>query len=199
QVAEAAPPPPAPPVEAAPPPPAPPVEAAPPPPAPVAEAAPPPPPAAAPAAAPEQELPPPSPAAPSGPAVASTNEAAPVHVTSRTKRLAWVGFRATDSQVFIRTNEPVYYSVADANDGSVQITIQNTRIRRHNDTRPLDTHFFSTPVAWIRARQVRRDVVVEIRLKNRAAYHAVQNGPEVDVRFDSGGSAQADASAPPAG
>ncbi len=141
---------------------------------------------------------PPAPATPPPAQATASEDSAPVHVTSRTKRLAWVGFRATDSQVFIRTNEPVYYSVSDGADGSVQVVIQNTRIRRRNDSRPLDTHFFSTPVSWIRARQQRRDVVVEIRLKNRAPYKAVQHGAEVDVSFGSpSGSAQADAAPPP--
>jgi hypothetical protein len=110
-----------------------------------------------------------------------------VDVSRRTKRIALVGFRASDSQVFIRTNEPVSYNVSDGPDGgSVLVTIENTRLVRKNDRRPIDAHFFPTPVAMIQARQVRKNVVVEIRLKNHAPYRAVQRGQEVELNFTNG-------------
>ncbi|MHB8417997.1 MAG: AMIN domain-containing protein [Myxococcales bacterium] len=181
---------------------APPPAAAPPPAQPSAQAAPPPtsetppptsetPPPTSEAPAPAQAAAPtPAPAAPApayGPAnPAPPPESAPVQVSRRTKRLALVGFRASDSQVFIRTNEPVAYNVSDGPDGSVLVTIENTRIVRRNDSRPLDAHFFPTPVSTIRARQVRRNVVVEIRLKNHAPYRATQRGQEVELSFSSG-------------
>ncbi len=112
-------------------------------------------------------------------------EGAPVEVSRRTKHLALVGFRAADAQVFIRTNEPVNYTVTDGPGGSVLVTIENTRIVRGNDRRPLDTSFFQTPVEEIRARQVHRNVVVEIKLKTRAPYRALQRGEEVEVNFNS--------------
>jgi hypothetical protein len=116
-----------------------------------------------------------------------------VQVSGRKKRLALVGFRpgtATKAtEVFIRTNEPVHYSVSD--DGQIlRVVVQNTRVMRHNDLRPLDTHFFVTPVSLIVARQVRHDVVVEIRLKSRSPYRAVQEGDEVRVDFEPARSAQ---------
>ncbi|HUB06812.1 MAG TPA: AMIN domain-containing protein [Myxococcales bacterium] len=142
-------------------------------------------PAAAPTTAP---IPAPTPASIAyGPAYpAPPPEGAPTEVSRRTKRLALVGFRASDSQVFIRTNEPVAYNVSDGPDGSVLVTIENTRIVRSNDRRPIDAHFFPTPVSTIRARQVRRNVVVEIRLKNHAPYRATQRGQEVELSFSNG-------------
>ncbi len=76
--------------------------------------------------------------------------------------------------------------MSDAPDGSVIVTIENTRIVRRNDARPIDAHFFPTPVASIHARQVRRNVVVEIRLKNHAPYRATQRGQEVELSFTGG-------------
>jgi hypothetical protein len=38
----------------------------------------------------------------------------------------------------------------------------------------------------IQARQVRKNVVVEIRLKNHAPYRAVQRGQEVELNFTNG-------------
>ena len=105
-------------------------------------------------------------------------------VSSRRKRLELVGLRFNGSPaVFIRTNEPVHYSVKD-NGTSLIVTIENTRITRHNDTRPLDVHFFDSPIAMVRARQVRRNVEVDIQLKNQAQYQAAQTGPEVALTFN---------------
>ena len=190
----------------------PPAAAAPPPPEPVAAAAPPPP--ATPPAPPASEdgddvgAPPPSANAPPAalpvaaapaPTPQAPVSATPVEVSSRRKRLAWLGFRPTDSQVFIRTNEPVNYSVSEGPGGTVLVRIENTQIRRQNDRRKLDTHFFSTPVASIVARQVRRDVVVEIRLKTHTSYQAVQRGPEVDLSFGAPGSVALEAAPVPQG
>ena len=82
--------------------------------------------------------------------------------------------------------EPVKYEVRDQG-SSVLVTIENTRIMRHNDTRPLDVHFFDSPIGMVRARQVRRNVEVEIQLKSQAPYQATQNGPEVQLTFNRGG------------
>jgi len=68
----------------------------------------------------------------------------------------------------------------------VQITIENTRIMRHNDTRPLDAQYFDTPVWTVRAKQEKRNVVVRIQLKTQAPYQAVQQGSEVQLNFSHG-------------
>ena len=146
----------------------------------------------------EQPLMPPAPqpAAPP-PAPARTQEASltppppatgiAVHVSRRTKRLSLVGMRfsASGPSVFVRTNEPVNYQVQDDGNG-VRITIENTRIMRHNDTRPLDAQFFDTPIWQVRAKQEKRNVVVQIQLKGQAPYQTVQNGTEVQLNFTHG-------------
>ena len=85
--------------------------------------------------------------------------------------------------MFIRTNEAVAYRVNERGD-AVVVTIENTRITRRNDSRMLDAQFFDSPIASVRARQVRRNVEVEIQLKSHAAYQATQNGPEVSLSFN---------------
>jgi hypothetical protein len=141
--------------------------------------APPPPPAPAPAA------PPPAQEASLTPPPANTGIA--VHVSRRTKRLSLVGMRfsANGPSVFVRTNEPVNYQVQDDGNG-VRITIENTRIMRHNDTRPLDAQYFDTPVWAVKATQEKRNVVVHIKLKNAAPYQAVQQSNEVQLNFTHG-------------
>jgi hypothetical protein len=126
------------------------------------------------------------PASAYGPAYpAPPPDSASTEVSRRTKRLELVGFRAVDSQVFIRTNEPASYNVSDGADGSVVVTVENTRIVRDGDRRPLVTRDFPTPVAEIRTRQSGRNVVIQIRLKNHAPYRAVQRGQEVELNFSS--------------
>ena len=68
----------------------------------------------------------------------------------------------------------------------VRITIENTRIVHHNDTRALDAQFFDTPIWVVRAKQEKRNVVVHIQLKNAAPYQTVQNGTEVQLNFTRG-------------
>ncbi len=187
------------PVQPAPPPAAVAVESAPPAPAAEEPVAPPP------AAVPPASAPPPPPAAPalaraepaplklntqaqlaSPPAPAPSEE--PPHVSARRKTLSLVGLRFNNgaTSVFVRTNEPVSYHVSERPNGLV-VTIENTRIRRRNDTRPLDAQFFDSPVAKIRASQNRGDVEVNIDLKTQAAYQATQSGREVELSFSQKG------------
>ena len=108
----------------------------------------------------------------------------PAQVSARRKKLSLVGLRFTGgASVFIRTNEAVAYRVNERGD-AVVVTIENTRITRRNDSRMLDAQFFDSPIASVRARQVRRNVEVEIQLKSHAAYQATQNGPEVSLSFN---------------
>jgi hypothetical protein len=94
-------------------------------------------------------------------------------------------FGPSGPSVFVRTNEPVNYQVQDDGTG-VRITIENTRIRRKNDTRPLDAQYFDTPVWTVKATQEKRNVVVHVKLKNQAPYTAVQQGTEVQLNFTRG-------------
>jgi hypothetical protein len=119
----------------------------------------------------------------SPPPPAATEEAP--QVTAKRKTLSLVGLRFNNGgmSVFVRTNEPVSYHVSERPNGLV-VTIENTRIRRRNDTRPLDARFFDSPVAKVQAIQNRGDVEVNIDLKTHVAYQATQTGPEVQLSFN---------------
>jgi hypothetical protein len=108
-------------------------------------------------------------------------------VTSHRKTLSLVGLRFSNGSmsVFVRTNEPVNYRVSERPTGLV-VTIENTRIARRNDKRPLDAHFFDSPVANVRASQNHGDVEVNIELKTHVAYQATQSGREVQLNFNKG-------------
>ncbi len=108
-------------------------------------------------------------------------------MTAKRKTLSLVGLRFANGamSVFVRTNEPVSYHVSEKPNGLV-VTIENTRIRRRNDSRPLDAHFFDSPIAKVQATQNRGDVEVNIDLKTHAAYQATQTGPEVQLSFNRG-------------
>src|SRR5262249_57505739 len=79
----------------------------------------------------------------------SRGETAGSEVSSRRKTLTLVGFSPDKSRVYVRTNEPVRYTVSQADDRTVVLELENTTITRRNDRRPLDTRFFSGPVVQI--------------------------------------------------
>ncbi|MHB8872344.1 MAG: AMIN domain-containing protein, partial [Myxococcaceae bacterium] len=110
----------------------------------------------------------------------------PVDVSSRRKTVTLVGFRLVDtaSRVYIRTDEPVRYSLSEGADKTVVLLLENTRIGQRNNERQLDTSFFDTAVAMVKpdvgeAQSVR----VEIKLKESVPYQAKQEGNEVYVEF----------------
>ena len=96
-----------------------------------------------------------------------------------------VGFRqeSTGSRVFVRTNEPVRYSVTRG-EKMVVLELENTRIAESNNTRALDTSFFDTAVAAVDADAgPSRTVRVAIRLKEQVPYQTHQEGNEVSIEF----------------
>ncbi|HYO55077.1 AMIN domain-containing protein [Archangium sp.] len=106
-------------------------------------------------------------------------------VSSRRKTMMLVGFRqeAKASRVFVRTNEPVRYTVTEGN-REVVLELENTRIEETNNTRPLDTSFFDTAVASVDANAgPSRTVRVAIKLKEQVPYQTHQEGNEVSIEF----------------
>jgi chemotaxis protein histidine kinase CheA len=107
-----------------------------------------------------------------------------VSVSSRRKTMTLVGFQQQSgaSRVFIRTNEPVRYTVNEAG-GSVVLELENTRIDLSNNTRPLDTSFFSSPVTRVEADSEGRGVRVTINLRQQVPYQARQEGNVISLDF----------------
>jgi hypothetical protein len=107
-------------------------------------------------------------------------------VTSRRKTMTFVGFEraASASRVYVKTNEPVRYSVLQGDAKTVILELENTRIALYNNRRPLDTSFFDTAVAMVApAPAGGRSVRVEIKLKEAVAFQARQEGNVVSVEF----------------
>jgi len=110
-------------------------------------------------------------------------------VSSRRKTMTLVGFKqeTTGSRVFVRTNEPVRYSVTE-NNRVVVLELENTSIAESNNTRSMNTSFFDTPVASVDADVgPSRTVRVAIKLKEQATYETRQDGNEVSIEFQRSG------------
>ncbi len=100
--------------------------------------------------------------------------------------LTFVGFthEPSGSRVFVRTNGPVQYSVAEGKDKTIILELENTRIALRNNTRPLDTSQFDSAVAMVEPNQAAAEKVrVQIRLKDSVPYRAKQEGNEVVLDF----------------
>jgi hypothetical protein len=100
--------------------------------------------------------------------------------------MTFIGFerRTSASRVYVRTNEPVRYSVQQSGDKLVILELENTRIGLRNNRRPLDTSFFDSAVAMVEPNPAAsRRVRVQIKLKAPVAYQAKQEGNVVSVEF----------------
>ncbi|QDF04188.1 AMIN domain-containing protein [Myxococcus xanthus] len=105
-------------------------------------------------------------------------------VSSRRKTLTLVGFQQQSgaSRVFIRTNEPVSYSVSERG-RSVVLELENTRVDASNNTLPLDTSYFATPVLRVDPSASGRDVRITIQLRQSAPFQARQEGNVISLDF----------------
>jgi hypothetical protein len=84
-------------------------------------------------------------------------------------RLVWTGFQVTDegSRVFVQTTAEVELEVVTGK-GGVTVTLHNCRIHMRNNSRTLDTRFFTSPVQQVSVHQRHRDVKLDIALKGPA-------------------------------
>lgn len=98
---------------------------------------------------------------------------------SDSPKLVWTGFQpsAEGGRVFLQTTLPVTYDVKSGGK-QFSLMLRNCRIHLKNNERDLDTRFFDTPVAGVKARQRRKDVEVMISLKVPVeASPRVEEGP----------------------
>ncbi|NTX03992.1 AMIN domain-containing protein [Myxococcus sp. CA040A] len=105
-------------------------------------------------------------------------------VSSRRKTMTLVGFQQQPgvSRVFIRTNEPARYTVSEQGN-AVVLELENSRIDLNNNTHPLDTSFFNSPVTRVEADANGRDVRVTIQLRQQAPVQARQDGNVISLDF----------------
>ncbi|MCG5054349.1 MAG: hypothetical protein KA712_15400 [Myxococcales bacterium] len=95
-------------------------------------------------------------------------------------KLVWTGFQpgAAGAKVFLQTTSAVTYELK-ANGTALSLLLRNCRIFLKNNERDLNTRFFDSPVAGIKARQRRKDIEVTIALKAPATTSPrVEEGPD---------------------
>lgn len=86
-------------------------------------------------------------------------------------RVVWTGFQVTEqgSRVFVQTTGTVEIEVTGGTRQSgVTVTLRNCRIHMRNNSRTLDTRYFNSPIEQIAVHQRRRDVQLEIALRQPA-------------------------------
>ncbi|QSQ16509.1 AMIN domain-containing protein [Myxococcus landrumensis] len=105
-------------------------------------------------------------------------------VSSRRKTMTLVGFQQQPgtSRVFIQTNEPARYTVSEQG-SAVVLELENSRIDLSNNTRPLDTSYFNSPVTKVEADADGRNVRVTIQLRQNAPVQARQDGNVISLDF----------------
>ena len=98
--------------------------------------------------------------------------------------LTLVGFQQqpSTSRVFVRTNEPVRYSVSE---GSKQVVLEleNTRIDLSNNTHSLDTSFFETAVNRVDPEAGGGHARIVIQLKEQVSFRTKQEGNVISLEF----------------
>ncbi|WP_304504057.1 AMIN domain-containing protein [Corallococcus sp. EGB] len=120
-----------------------------------------------------------------GSAAAEPREHGGGAVSSRRKTMTQIGFqqRPDSSRVFVRTNDPVRYTVSGSGN-QVVLELENTRVVESNNTLPLDTHFFPSAVSRVEAfAGAGQTVRVVIQLKQGVRYETRQDGGLITLDF----------------
>ncbi len=97
-----------------------------------------------------------------------------------------VGFKMMPdaSRVFIRTSNLPEFTIQDAGENLIRLELANTRVKRRNDTRFLDTSFFQSVVAMVTPKRQGSSYVLEIKLKQRVAYQQKVEGDMLAIDFE---------------
>jgi len=110
-------------------------------------------------------------------------------LSGEVKDMSWIGFQQFQeaSRVFVRTTEPVKYTIDASRDDMVVLILANTRIPIRNNRRPLDTQYFDSPVRYIQPKVIEgpsTSVRIEIYLRNKVPYKEVQNDNVLSLFFE---------------
>src|SRR5207249_2094141 len=92
-----------------------------------------------------------------------------VEVKETPRKVKEVGFKQMEavSRVFVRTSEPARFNISEAGEKTIRVELENTRVKRRNDTRPLDTSFFPSAVAMVTPKRQGPNYVLEIKLREK--------------------------------
>lgn len=98
----------------------------------------------------------------------------------------WVGFQwvGEGGRVFIQTTGTPQYVLVPGQPDEIVIDLPDTKLRTRNDQRPLDTSWFPTAVASVKARQFDRETTrVTIKLREVVGYDLRQEGNYLMLEF----------------
>jgi colicin import membrane protein len=90
------------------------------------------------------------------------------------KDMTWIGYQQLQdaARVFVKTTEPVKYTVDTSHAGLIVLILDNTRVPLFNNTRLLDTQYFDGPIVSVEAKAIEgpsQSVRVEIRTRAKVA------------------------------
>jgi hypothetical protein len=97
-----------------------------------------------------------------------------------------VGFQQLPgaSRVFVRTAQEPRFTIMEAGENLIRVELANTRVKRRNDSRFMDTSFFPTAVALVTPKREGSTYVVEIKLKERVPYQQKVEGDMLAIDFE---------------
>lgn len=101
-------------------------------------------------------------------------------------RMTWLGFSQSEkgSTVWFQTIKQAAYSVRDAEDGNVVVTLLGTKIPRSNERRAVDTSYWPSAVSRVDAGRSGGNAVIVISLHESASYAVRQEGEFLYVDFN---------------
>ena len=104
------------------------------------------------------------------------------------KDVNWIGFQQfrEASRIFIKTTEPVKYRIESVKADLIVLVIENARIPLANNRRPLDTHFFDSPIVAIVPKVIEDaspSVNIEIYLRRPVPFKEIQNDTFLALDF----------------
>lgn len=114
--------------------------------------------------------------------------AAAQDLSGELKDLNWIGFQQfkESSRVFVRTTEPVKFTIDNSRDNLVVLILENTRVPLRNNRRPLDTRYFDSPVRYIYPKVIEgpsSSVRIEIHLRGKVPFRQVQTDNILSLYF----------------
>ena len=99
--------------------------------------------------------------------------------------MTWVGFQMLKdgSRVFVKTSSPADYNVVEAGPNKIVLELQNTFIQSKLNRRPLDTAYFPAAVTNIAPRAAKKNVNIEMKLRENVKYTVKQDESTIIIDF----------------
>jgi hypothetical protein len=104
----------------------------------------------------------------------------------RPRQVMEIGFQQLPdtSRVFVKLSGAPRFEIQERGDDTVRVELTNTRVRRRNDTRHLDTSFFPSAVAMVTPSRQGSSYVVEIKLRQRVHWQQKVQGDVLALDFE---------------